>query len=577
MSEALYYPLAVSPRGLSPAALRTPTLVRQLRSRRGDRGRRSRRARRPSASSRRSSSPAPSARRRRALDGPFRRMLPTLVAFAAFAAPLDRESARDWAASGRRSGAYATLAEAAAYSLSDVSRYDRMADGGFAIADGRHPAPRARHPRMGAAARAGAATRASGRSWRQRRLPRRDGGRGRCVCLTFRRAHHRAAAAVDRSAGVRRVRRLARTRAAAAAAGRRSLTSPSRSAALGAAPAGRADHDPSVRGRRAVHRPARAPAAQRVGGDLRGHLRGRIAAAFLLVAVLVPRRAAPVIAGVVALALATGTLLASHETAGALAFDATDTLRRAPVDWLDAERRRRGRPLVTGDQLLAEHVAPDLLESPPSRTSCDCATRGRPASSRRRSRPSATTASRERRRTRSSRRRSSPRLRPPLLPASRSPPSRPTDEPGMTLWRRRAALCASRSGSEASGRTATSTVASAARIEVFACAPGELQAHPAREAGPFDPHQTRRTDRGRRASDTRQHGSGARRCRAPLTPTARAAACYELESDGLVGSTRIEYVPHRLTSATRPSARQARREPRSRPARPRPRTPRRAP
>ena len=148
-----------------------------------------------------------------------------------------------------------------------------MADRGRGHRDGGRPAPRARRARMGPPARAGERRGRQGARGDSARLPRRDGGRGRCVRLTFRRAHHRAPTALDRAPSVRRLRRLARARDAAPTAS--DVPASRRGRRLGAPPTGRADHDPRVRGRRAVHRPTRAPAAQRVGGDLRDDLRRR--------------------------------------------------------------------------------------------------------------------------------------------------------------------------------------------------------------------------------------------------------------------------------------------------------------
>ena len=60
------------------------------------------------------------------------------------------------------------------------------------------------------------------------------------------------------------------------------------------------------------------------------------AAGVLLFAVLAPRRARPVVAGIVAVALAAGSLIASHEMRERSQFDRTTLFADAPVSWLDA-------------------------------------------------------------------------------------------------------------------------------------------------------------------------------------------------------------------------------------------------
>ena len=235
-----------------------------------------------------------------------------------------------------------------------------MADRGGGHRDGGRPAPRARRARMGAPARAGERRGRQGARGDSARLPRRDGGGGGCVRLTFRRAHHRAPAAVDRAPGVRRVRRLARTRDAAPAAG--DVPTRCRGRRLGAPPARRADHDPRGRGRRAFHRPTRAPAAQRVGGDLRDDLRGRRGR------VPARRRARAPAGG--ARHRRGRRPRAGHGHPGGVARDAgtlavrpTDTLRGSARGLARRRRRRRGLVSRHRRQDLAERVAPDVLES----------------------------------------------------------------------------------------------------------------------------------------------------------------------------------------------------------------------
>jgi hypothetical protein len=75
------------------------------------------------------------------------------------------------------------------------------------------------------------------------------------------------------------------------------------------------------------------------------------AAAFLLFAVLAPRRAAPVIAGVVAIALAAGSLVASHEMRSRSQFDRNTIFGDAPVSWLDDLDANGVAFLVTRDRI----------------------------------------------------------------------------------------------------------------------------------------------------------------------------------------------------------------------------------
>ena len=75
------------------------------------------------------------------------------------------------------------------------------------------------------------------------------------------------------------------------------------------------------------------------------------AAAFLLFAVLAPRRVAPAIAGIVAVALAAGSLVASHEMRTRSQFDRQTLFAGAPVDWLDASGAQGVAFLVTGDRI----------------------------------------------------------------------------------------------------------------------------------------------------------------------------------------------------------------------------------
>ena len=75
------------------------------------------------------------------------------------------------------------------------------------------------------------------------------------------------------------------------------------------------------------------------------------AAAFLLFAVLAPRRAAPVVAGIVAVALAAGSLVASHEMRTRSQFDRRTIFADAPISWLDESGAHDVAFLVTGDRI----------------------------------------------------------------------------------------------------------------------------------------------------------------------------------------------------------------------------------
>ena len=75
------------------------------------------------------------------------------------------------------------------------------------------------------------------------------------------------------------------------------------------------------------------------------------AAAVLLFAVLAPRRARPLVAGVVAVGLAAGSLIASHEMRERSQFDRRTIFSDAPVSWLDETDADDVAFLVTGDRI----------------------------------------------------------------------------------------------------------------------------------------------------------------------------------------------------------------------------------
>ena len=82
----------------------------------------------------------------------------------------------------------------------------------------------------------------------------------------------------------------------------------------------------------------------------------------MLAAVLLPRRAVPSLAIVVALAPGAASLVASREVRHRSQTERERTFAGAPVDWIDAAGERDVALLADGRALLAVHVGAALLE-----------------------------------------------------------------------------------------------------------------------------------------------------------------------------------------------------------------------
>ncbi len=263
------------------------------------------------------------------------------------------------------------------------------------------------------------------------------------------------------------------------------------------------------------------------------------AALLLLLAVLVPRRAAPVLAGIVACSLAAGSVVASREIRERSQTERENTFAGAPVDWLDQARAGDVTFFVTGDRLWPstwQHlfwnrsitsvvrlsgaespgVAPQQVVSPrPDGTLVSDA--GDTVDASRLAAPSTVTPAGE-------------------LVAT-LPPS--GEQPGMALWQLDgpARILQRVTGLRPNGDLHGGE---RARIDVFGCGPGEL----------------RLTILGKQGLPTRIRSNGATLAERAVAPgevwrpavsapqgaDGSSRCVYELETDGLVGSTRVEFV-----------------------------------
>ncbi|MFO7572428.1 MAG: glycosyltransferase family 39 protein [Gaiellaceae bacterium] len=265
-----------------------------------------------------------------------------------------------------------------------------------------------------------------------------------------------------------------------------------------------------------------------------------LAAALLLAgAVLVPRRAAPVLACVVGLALAATSVIASRELEERSGVDRASAFAGQRTDWIDASGARDVTLLVTGDRtwttswhelfwneavtrvarlrgvesigVVAQEVvtaAPDgrLLTSDSAELTAryvagprGAAIRGEPVTM--------------------------------LLPSD--------DEPGMVVWRTSGPVrllqrvLGIRPNGDLHGEEA-------AEIEVFACGPGRLELTILAKQG----LATRVLSNGMVIAERAVQPEEIWRPSVPAPPTADGSrtCVYRLETDGLIGSTRIEFV-----------------------------------
>jgi len=263
-----------------------------------------------------------------------------------------------------------------------------------------------------------------------------------------------------------------------------------------------------------------------------------IAAAFLLFAVLAPRRVASVVAGAVAVLLAAGSVIASHEMRERSQFDRGTLFSGEPVNWIDANGGREVAFLDTGDRLwpsvwhhmfwnrsISDVVRLESARSPGVVPQQIVTIRddgvlvgkdGETVQVAQLATPSTVLTSGE----------------PVASIAS-------TSEPGMTLWNVESPV---RVLQRVRGLDPNGDLygGESARIEVFGCGPGALEL----------------TLLGKQGLPTRLRLDGAVVAERSIPPEsvwrpsvpAPAAAdgsgrcVYELESDGLIGSTRIEFV-----------------------------------
>jgi len=263
-----------------------------------------------------------------------------------------------------------------------------------------------------------------------------------------------------------------------------------------------------------------------------------LAAAVLLVAALAPRRAASVVAALVVVVLVGGTLIASHEMRERSQFDRQTLFSGEPVDWIDVSGGHDVAFLVTGDRIwpsvwhqmfwnrsVTSVVRLQSARSPGVVPQTVVTVRddgvlvdrdGEVVETAQLAAPSTVLTAGEPLRTIAS-----------------------TSESGMTLWNVETPV---RILQHVRGLQPNGDLygEASARIEVFACGPGELQL----------------TLLGKQGLPTRIRLDGevvAERAIAPGTVWRPAVAApanadgssrcvYELETDGLVGSTRVEFV-----------------------------------
>ena len=262
------------------------------------------------------------------------------------------------------------------------------------------------------------------------------------------------------------------------------------------------------------------------------------AASFLLFAVLAPRRAAPVVAALVAVGLAAGSLVASHEMRTRSQFDRGTIFAGAPVNWLDESGADGVAFLVTGDRIwpsvwhhmfwnrsITSVVRLRSTRSPGVVPQNVVAIRGDgvlvdaaggTVDAVQFVTPTTVLSAGE-----------------PLLTVA------PNTEAGFTLWNAEPPLRVLQrvKGLEPNGDLYGGR---SARIEVFACGPGELQLTLLGKQG----FSTRIRRNGEVVAERWIPPESVWRPAVSAPPDADGTGrcVYELESDGLIGSTRIEFV-----------------------------------
>ena len=262
-------------------------------------------------------------------------------------------------------------------------------------------------------------------------------------------------------------------------------------------------------------------------------------ALLLLAAVLLPRRAVPVLAIVVALALGGASLIASTEVRERSQTERERTFAGAPVDWIDAAGERNVALLVTGERFwpsawevlfwnesIRSVVRLRGVDSP-GVVPQEVATIGRDGVLEARSGVD---------------------LAPPVIAAPTGTSivgeelaSLPAsfEQAGMALWRVEPPLRMSRrvTGLKPNGDLYGDE---AARIEVFGCEPGELQLTLLGKQGLPTRIRLGETVLAERAIPPDVVWRVA--VPAPEGADGTGRCVYVLETDGLVGSTRIDFV-----------------------------------
>ena len=262
------------------------------------------------------------------------------------------------------------------------------------------------------------------------------------------------------------------------------------------------------------------------------------AALVLLLAVLLPRRAAPVLAGLLALALAAVSLTASFEIRERSSTEREITFGGAQPGWIDAGGARDATLLLTGDRLWPS-VWQELFWN-------DAITRvaSLPEAEDPGVVPLVVVASGADGRLRTS---TGEEIAPNYLVApsvvtvvgERLAESPATEQPGMTLWRTEppVRLAAHVVGMRPNGDLHGGETA---EIRVFGCGPGQLELTLLGKQG----EPTRIRLDGRVVTERVIPPGEVWRVEVPAPADADGSrrCIYELVTEGLVGSTRIEFV-----------------------------------
>ena len=262
------------------------------------------------------------------------------------------------------------------------------------------------------------------------------------------------------------------------------------------------------------------------------------AAAVLLFAVLAPRRARPIVAGVVAIGLVAGSLVASHEMRERSQFDRFTLFADASPSWLDASGANGVAYLETGDRIwpsawhhmfwnrsitsvvrLQSAESPGVVRQRVVRLRADgmlVDRNGETIDATQVVAPSNV-----------------------LVAGEQVAAMAPSSEPGMTLWSIESPV---RVLQRVRGLQPNGDLygGSSARIEVFGCGAGELQLTLLGKQGV----STRILLDGETLAERAIPPETVWRPTIPAPPSADGSdrCVYELESDGLIGSTRIEFV-----------------------------------